>query len=131
MKKLISLFLSLGLYAGDLPTDVQAKFVKILALNAGAGSKVSCKDSTLLAELTKAGVSPDTGSKVAWASTEAELASLKGKMIICGQVNWLSKGASIALVEEGGKPAIYLHMQNISASGVTLSDAILKIGRRI
>ena len=40
-------------------------------------------------------------------------------------------GGSIAVVEEGGKPQIYLHMGNLAASGVTLSDAVLKIGKRL
>ena len=39
-------------------------------------------------------------------------------------------GGCIAIIEEGGKPAIYLHMQNINASGVALSEAILKIGKQ-
>jgi hypothetical protein len=57
------------------------------------------------------------------------MGAFKGKLIICPKLEWLPKGGSIAIVEEGGKPAIYLHMQNIGASGVTLSDAVLKIGK--
>jgi len=118
--------------AGDLPRDVQARFIKILAQSAGSPGKVACRDAELLAELGKLGVTADAGSKVAWASNLTEVRSLKGagKMVICGKQEWLAQGAAIALVEEGGKPQVILHMGHIAASGVSLSDAVLKIGKR-
>jgi hypothetical protein len=124
---------ALGLGAGELPPELQAKFVKILANNAGSAGKVACKNATLAAKLGEIQVAVDPGAKVAWASSEAEVAALKGagKMVICGSLEWLPKGGSIAVVEEGGKPQIYLHMGNIAASGVTLGDAVLKIGKRL
>jgi len=126
-------FLSAGLGAGELPPELQAKFVKILANNAGSVGKVACKNATLAAKLGEIGMAVDPGAKVAWASSEAEVGALKGagKMVICGALEWLPKGGAIAVVEEGGKPQIYLHMGNIAASGVTLSDAVLKIGKRL
>ena len=122
-----------GMYGGELPAETQAKFVKILASSAGSAGKVNCSNAALVAELGKVGVAHDGGSKVAWASTEGEVKSLKGagKMVICGKLEWLPSGGAIAIVEEGGKPQIYLHMGNISASGVTLSDAVLKIGKKL
>ena len=113
----------------DLPPELQAKFVKIICSNAGSAGKVAVKDATMSAKLGEAGVAPDAAAKVAYAGSEAEIASYKGKLIICPKLEWLPKGGSIAIVEEGGKPAIYLHMQNIGASGVTLSDAVMKIGK--
>lgn len=123
---------SAALPAGDLPAELQAKFIKIIASNAGSAGKVAVKDATVSGELGKIGIAADAGSKVAYAASEGEVASLKGagKMVICPKLEWLPKGGSIAIVEEGGRPAIYLHMQNIAASGVTLSDAVLKIGKR-
>jgi len=122
-----------GLSAGELPPETQAKFIKILASSAGSAGKVVCNNGGLAGELGKVGVTPDASSKVAWASSEGEVKSMKaaGKLVICGKVEWLSAGGAIAIVEEGGKPQIYLHMGNISASGVTLSDAVLKIGKRL
>jgi len=119
--------------AGELPAEVQAKFIKILASSAGSAGKVACKDGGLAAELGKVGVAADAGSKVAWASSEGEVKALKGagKLVICGKLEWLPAGGAIAIVEEGGKPQIYLHMGNIAASGVTLSDAVLKIGKKL
>lgn len=113
----------------DLPPDLQAKFVKIICSNAGSAGKVAVKDATMSGKLGEAGVAADDGAKVAYAGSEGEIASFKGKLIICPKLEWLPKGGSIAIVEEGGRPAIYLHMQNIAASGVTLSDAIMKIGK--
>lgn len=122
----------LNAWAGDIPPAVQAKFVKILAAAAGSPGKVACKDAEVLAELEKIGVAQDAGAKVAWAKS-GEVAALKaaGKFVICSKLDDLPKGGSIAIVEEGGKPQIYLHMGNISASGVTLSDSVLKIGKRL
>ncbi|HLO68804.1 MAG TPA: hypothetical protein VK188_17395 [Holophaga sp.] len=119
--------------AGDLPADVQAKFIKILASSAGSAGKVACKNAALAAELGKQGVTADDGSKVAWAASEGEVKAMKaaGKLVICPNLAWLPAGGAIAIVEEGGKPQIYLHMGNIGASGVTLSDAVLKIGKRL
>jgi hypothetical protein len=122
-----------SLSAGELPGEVQAKFIKILCSSAGSAGKVVCRDLALAGELGKVGVTADPGSKVAWAGSEAEVKALKGggKMVICGKLEWLPAGGAIAIVEEGGKPQIYLHMGNIAASGVTLSDAVLKIGKKL
>ena len=130
---LVIAFAVAALAAGELPPETQAKFIKILASSAGSAGKVVCNNGALAGELGKVGVSPDPGSKVAWASSEAEVKSLKGagKLVICGKLEWLSAGGSIAVVEEGGKPQIYLNMGNIAASGVTLSDAVLKIGKKL
>lgn len=122
-----------ALAAGDLPADMQAKFIQILAQSAGSAGKVACKDPAIVAALGTKGVTVDPGAKVAWAASEAEVKAMKaaGKLVLCGKLEWLPAGGSIAVVEEGGKPQIYLHMGNISASGVTLSDAILKIGKQL
>lgn len=122
-----------ALSAGDLPAEIQAKFIKILAANAGSAGKVACKDPSVTAALAAEKLASDPASKVAWAGSEAEVKAYKasGKMVICGRLEWLPAGGSVAVVEEGGKPQIYLHMGNIAASGITLSDAILKIGKRL
>lgn len=129
----LALLAAVPLLSGDLPMDIQAKFVRILANAAGSSGKIACKDSAFLAELAKVGVNADPGSKVAWASSEAEVKAFKGegKLVICGKLEWLPAGAAIALIEEGGKPQIYLHMAHIGASGVTLTETVLKIGKRV
>lgn len=123
----------LGLQAGDLPPATTAKFLAILARSANSPGKIACTDGAVKAELAAVGLTADDGAKVAFAGTEAEVKKLKaaGKLVICPQLGWLPSGGAIAVVEEGGKPQIYLHMGNIAASGVTLSDAVLKIGKRL
>ena len=118
------------LSAADLPAGLQAKFIKIIAGSGGA-TAVACKDSGMASEIKGVGFNVDGGSKVAYAGSEGEIAGLKGKLIIVPKLEWLPKGGAIAIVEEGGKPAIYLHMGNIAASGVPLSDTILKIGKKL
>jgi len=122
-----------GISAGELPLPLQAKFIRILASSAGSPGKVHCTNAALAEELGKLGVSSDPGSKVAWASNEAEVKSLKagGKLVICPKLAWLPAGGSIAIVEEGGKPQIYLHIGHISDSGLTVSDSVLKIGKKL
>jgi len=125
--------LGMTAFAGDLPAELQVKFISLLARNAGSPGKVACRDGALHGELGKQGLANDATSKVAWAASEAEVKTLKaaGKFVICGHLEWLPAGGSVAVVEEGGKPQIYLHMGNIAASGVALSDAVLKIGRKL
>lgn len=125
--------LSSALPAAEIPPEMLAKFVKILCGSAGGGTKVASKDAALNGKLTEAGLSIDAGSKIAWAASEADVAAYKaaGKLVICPKLEWLTKGGSVAIVEEGGRPQIILHMGNIEASGVKLSDSILKIGKPI
>ena len=136
MKKFLLLIIAMLFIvpAFALPPDVNAKFVKILAASAQSSGVVACKDAAVAAELEKLGVRIDASAKVAWAASAGEVKALKaagGKLVICGDLNQLPLGGSIAIVEEGGKPAIYLHMGNIGASGATLSDAVFKIGKRL
>jgi hypothetical protein len=126
----MGLVASLSLVAGELPTGLQAKFIKVIAASASSGT-IACRDAALASELKGLGIGVEGGAKLAYAGSEGDLAALKGKLIVVPKLEWLAKGGAIALIEEGGKPAIYLHMGHIAASGVTLSDAILKIGKKI
>lgn len=120
--------LSLGLQAGDLSPEMTAKLIKIIATS--ASGKVACRDATMKAALEGAGVAVDGDSKVVWATNPVEVKALRGRLIIVGRKEWLSSGASIAIAEDGGKPKIFLNQASIAASGVTLSDAILKIAEK-
>ena len=72
-------------------------------------------------------------SRLTRASSPAEAKVLKGmgKLVISGRPEMLSAGASVAIVEDGGKPKILLHRANLAASGVAVSDAILKVGEAL
>jgi hypothetical protein len=116
--------------AGDLPPEVAAKLIKIIAT--ATGGKVSCRDSAMKAALEGAGVTVDGDSKIVWATNPVEIKMLKSqnRLVITGNKNLLAQGASIAIVEDGGKPKIFLNQPAITASGVTLSDAIYKVGEK-
>lgn len=120
-----------GLNAGELPADMAAKLVK--AVVNGTGGKIACRDATMKSALEASGVPMDPSAKVAWASNPAETKMLKGmgKMVIAGRPEMLSAGASVAIVEDGGRPKILLHRANLAASGVAISDAILKVGEAL
>jgi len=114
--RIILLFLlALGLGAQDLAPETEAKFLKILLSSTGQFG-FACSDA---------------GFKMAWAASEAEARALKaaGKLVIVPKLAWLKAGAAIALVEEDGKPQIYLSAGNVKASGMTLSDTIVKMAK--
>jgi len=46
-------------------------------------------------------------------------------------LEWLKAGAAIAIVEEGGRPGLFLDSANAKASGVTVADAIVKLARKM
>ncbi|MDP2875855.1 MAG: hypothetical protein Q8O00_06690 [Holophaga sp.] len=128
---LLFLLGSLPLQGGDLPPEFQARFIKILIKSANLPPKIICVDAPLVAELQKAGIEAAADVQIAWASNAADVKKYKaaGKLVICSQIALLSQGGSIAVIEEGGKPAIYLHKANLDASKVTMADSIFKIAK--
>lgn len=115
-------------HAGELPPDITAKLLKIIVTN--AGGKISCREPALKEALTAAGVAVEDSAKVVWVTNPAQAKMLKaqGKLVVGPSPSLLPAGAGIVLVEDGGKPKILLQMANVSASGVTLPDALLKVG---
>jgi len=128
---LTAAILGMNLFAGELPTETAAKLVKVVVN--GAGGKISCRDGAMKAALEASGVQTDGFAKIVWSSSAAEIKMLKAqnKLIITSRPEQLAMGASIAISEDGGRPKIYLHPGNLAASGVTLSDAVLKVGEKI
>jgi hypothetical protein len=123
---------ALGLNAQSAPLETQAKFVKILLSSSGQFG-FACNDDALKKKLEDLGVSVGPGFKFAWGSSEPEVRALKaqGRFIICPNLAWLQSGGCIAIVDEGGKPQLYLHVANTKSSGITISDAISKIAKKI
>ena len=113
--------------AGDVPPAIAAKFVKIIS-----SGKVACKDADMAAALTAAGAAIDPGAKFAWAGSESEVKALKaaGKCVLGNKLEWLTSGATLVIVEEGGKPQMIIHAGNLSASGASLPEAVLKVSKR-
>ena len=106
-------------------------FLKVITSSAGAPGRIACRDIDLSMQLKKDGLSPDAKSPVAWAASASQLASYlaEGKLVVAGDAAMLSQGAGIAIVKEQGKPVILVNAKNVAASGVTLSDALMKIAR--
>ena len=106
-------------------------FLKVITASAGAPGRIACRDIDLSMQLKKDGLSPDARSPVAWAASAGQVASYlaEGKLVVAGDAALLSQGAAIAIVKEQGKPVILVNAKNVAASGVTLSDALMKIAR--
>ncbi len=128
----VAFLLVAGLNAQDLAPETQAKFLKIL-LSATGQFGFACGDPGFKAKLEASGLSVAPGFKMAWAETEAEVKTLKaaGKLVIVPKLAWLKLGGGIAIVEEQGKPQIYLSTANVKASGMTLSDTIVKMAKKV
>ena len=128
---LAALTFVMGMNAQELSPDIQAKFLKILLSSTGQFG-FACSDPAFKGKLEAAGIAVSSGFKMAWASSEAEVKLLKasGKLVIVPNLAWLKAGASLALVEEDGKPQIHLNMANIKASGMVLSDTIIKMAKK-
>jgi hypothetical protein len=106
-------------------------FLKVISASAGAPGRIACRDMDLSMQLKQSGLSPDAKSPVAWAANEDQLRAYlaEGKLVVAGDASMLASGASIAIVRDKGKPVILVDKKNLAASGVTLSDALLKIAR--
>lgn len=127
----LALFMGFSLFSGDLPPEFQGRFVKILVKSANLPAKIACTDAALIPELQKGGLEIAADAQIAWANNAADVKKYKGmgKLVICSSVELLSAGGAIAVIEEGGKPSIYVHKANLQASGVTMSDSIFKIAK--
>lgn len=130
-RALLALALAIAPLGAQVSDALRAKFVKIILANASSAGRIAIEDPALTKALTNLGVHADPGAKVAYAATEAEVVAHKaaGKLVICPDLTWLPKGASIAIADENGRASIYLHTGHIQASGVKVSPAILRIGR--
>ena len=90
----------------------------------------------LAAEMQAHGISIDVRAIVAYAENNVQVRTFQSmdKLIICSDKALLKDGATIAIVKEGGKPAIYIDSARKKAfeeAGVTFSDTLLKIAKII
>ena len=127
-KALLLLVVSLGLLAQDLPLNVQVKFLRIMMSSAGQYG-VACLDATTKARLESVGLNVGPQFKLGVATSEEEVKTLKkaGKLVIVNNPAWLTAGAGVAITSVDGKPQITLNAANIKASGVTVSDTLIKM----
>lgn len=116
----------------DVTPELMAKFIKVIATNSGSSGRVDIQDPSIIKALANLGVSTDKGAKVAFATNESEVKTLRSgrKLVICNRLDLLPPGGSIAIVEEDGKAVVYLHTGHISESGASVSPAIMRIGKQ-
>ena len=128
----VALAFTFGMSAQSTSLETETKFVKVLLTSSGQFG-FACNDPALKASLEAAGVSVGPGFKLAWGASEPEVVALKAqnRFIICPNVEWLKAGACMAIVEEAGRPQLYLHTANAKASGVAVPDAITRIAKKL
>lgn len=135
MKRLVPAVMAfvsvIGVQAQDVsPVDL-VPFVKLLLSSTGEKSFACGTNMGLRFKLQSMGLGTAPTSKIAWAGSEAEVKTLKAanRMVVVPKLEWLKQGASVAIVQEGGKPVMYLNMANVKASGLTLPDAVIKTAK--
>ena len=128
-RTLLLLLIPFGLFAQEVSLNFQVKFLRILMSSAGQYG-IACPDAATAAKLESVGLNIGTNWKLGLASSEEEVKSLRkaGKLVIVTNPAWLSAGAGIAVTSVEGQPKILLNAANIKASGITLSDTIIKMG---
>jgi len=130
LKALIVLGLATaGLFAQEPSLIFQVKFLRILMSSTGQYG-IACPDAAMKAKLESTGINIAPTWKLALANTEEEVRAMKkaGKLVVVTNPAWLSIGGGIAVTDVDGKPQIRLNNANIKASGVVLSDTIIKMG---
>jgi hypothetical protein len=125
---LVALCGMVPLSAEDVPAPTMAKFLGVLAKMAGHPNQVACRNLEVRQELKKLGIKVDDASVVAYAVSEAEVTELykAKKLVVCPRLEWLPKGASIAILPEEEKPSIYLHLRHVEAAGVQFSKNLFR-----
>ncbi len=137
MKRLVPIALvlatTLGMHAQDVAPEALVKFVRLLMSSTGQTSFACGSNMSLRFKLESTGVSTAATSKLVWASSEAEVKAGKAanRMVVVPKLEWLKLGGSVAIVQEDGKPVMYLNLANVKASGLTLPDAVIKASKVI
>lgn len=129
-----ALVTSVPLQAADSPTvEELAALLRVLTAQAGFAGRIACRDLDMTVQLKKVGLSTDYRSSIAWAATadQARAYRAEGKFVVCADPALFKDGAAMAIVRENGQMGLVLHAANSQSTGVTLSDAILKVAKRV
>jgi len=106
-------------------------FLRVISASLGSPGRVACRDIDLSMQFKKDGLSPDPRSPMAFAASPEQIRTYlaEGKLVVCGEEAGLKLGAGIAVFKDKGKPIMVVNRTNVAATGLTLSDALLKIAR--
>jgi len=119
--------------SGILSTTELAIYLKLIGSNAGCPGRIACRDVDVAMQLKKDGISVDSRSIVAWASTENQVTAFteSNKFVICANPEFLQKGACLAIFRERGKIILVLNIKNARATGIQLSPDLIKVAKII
>jgi len=113
-------------------------FIKVITASGGprCQGRLDCLDDDVAAEMKTRGVALDVKSPIAYATNLVQVRSFNAmdKLVICNDKALLKEGATIAIVREDGKPAIYIDNARKKAfeeAGITFSDTLVKIAKFI
>jgi len=122
------------LQAAESPSAEElAALLRVLTTQAGFAGRIACRDLDMTVQLKKVGLSTDFRSSIAWATTpdQARAYKAEGKFVVCADPALFKDGAAMAIVREKGQMGLVLHGANAQGTGVTLSDTILKVAKRV
>jgi hypothetical protein len=111
---------------------VGAKLLRVVAGTEGSTVKVACVNGEMGMELRRNGVQVDPSAEFAFACTDGELKTYakEGKLVVTNSLELLRNGAVLAMVMEGGKPALYILSQT-SRDQQRLPPTIIKAAKRL
>jgi hypothetical protein len=115
--------------AKELPAKTIARLLKIIS----GGQGVACQGGEVAVELTRLSIPVDPSAKVAFASTDGQVTRFRsdGKLVVCGRMEQINLGATLALVDESGAATIYIKKDNAAASHVAIPDSVLRIAKEV
>jgi hypothetical protein len=127
------LLLSLSSAEPQISPSELSPFLRVISSAAGCPGRIACRDIDEAMQMKKDGLSPDAKAPVAWAASPAQIKAYlaEGKLVVSGDPAAFKDGVSIVVAKEHGKPVVVIDTRNAAASGITLSDALMKIARHI
>ena len=129
MKRILLLLaLSSAAFAQDAALNFQVKFLRVL-MSSCSQYGIDCLDAATKDRLEHVGLNVGPQFKLGLATTEAEVKKLKaaGKLVVVTDSAWLADGGGIAVTNTNGKPQISINIANVKASGMVLSDTLIKM----
>jgi len=116
------------LMAEDISVEEAAKFLRILASEAGSEGRIACKDVDMVIQLKKQDISIDAKANVAWAFNpqQTRFYLSEHKLVVCNSRKLFAAGGVIAFERIGGRLTIFYNPGNLEKSGVHLPESFLR-----
>jgi len=118
--------------AAEVPPKLVAKLLKVIVTTAeGGNGAIECHDFEVKRELLALGVNVEDHGLVAWVTDpqSALKASVAHKLGVGSSLVLLDQGAALVIVNEGGRPTLYMSALLKDNAKVKPSDAVAKISK--